>query len=412
MKDLLFHHPIQRDRERGQSLVEFVLVLPILLLVIAGTLEIANYIRVYNEVQHAAREGARFAAAGGVDLGVDDVIIQSLYESLPTSNPLDPGIMTIWVVRPVIQVSSSYPYTATWQNASTQPPWGVPMRCVYPPPPNTACSTSTSGLDSAAILQRIRDQGLVIHGDASSRPLIDDLNGERLAIVAVNYRADTILNLRFLGFFADGKVPVHAFTIMRQEIQQETVERKTGGCSAYPIALNLDMINNQGTRLRRAKEEDVFTNVALNNYATGSPGTGFAYLAWGGHTPSGQSPAYLITSMTPPGNALTTYQDRTDPAPPSPEADTQLHREDWVISSSGNGSNIAAQLTDHINKERALRVIGYTYKVGNPNLVSGFVAYQVETFLIIRITGFTSNTLSFEFVREDTSCGYDLEAQQ
>ena len=48
-------------RRRGQGLVEFALILPILLLVILGIIEAAFLIQGYITVQHAAREAARFA---------------------------------------------------------------------------------------------------------------------------------------------------------------------------------------------------------------------------------------------------------------------------------------------------------------------------------------------------------------
>ncbi len=48
-------------RWRGQSLVEFALILPVLLLVLLGIIEAALVVQGYVTVQHAAREAARFA---------------------------------------------------------------------------------------------------------------------------------------------------------------------------------------------------------------------------------------------------------------------------------------------------------------------------------------------------------------
>ena len=49
------------NRRRGQGIVEFALILPVLLLVILGLIEAAFVIQGYLAVQHAAREAARFA---------------------------------------------------------------------------------------------------------------------------------------------------------------------------------------------------------------------------------------------------------------------------------------------------------------------------------------------------------------
>lgn len=48
-------------REGGQSLIEMVLVLPLLLLVLFGILEFANAWRTYQVITNSAREGARVA---------------------------------------------------------------------------------------------------------------------------------------------------------------------------------------------------------------------------------------------------------------------------------------------------------------------------------------------------------------
>lgn len=50
-----------RRADRGQSLIELVLVLPLLLLVLFGILEFANAWRVYQTITNSAREGARRA---------------------------------------------------------------------------------------------------------------------------------------------------------------------------------------------------------------------------------------------------------------------------------------------------------------------------------------------------------------
>ncbi len=52
----------QRRAERGQATVEFVLVLPLLILCIAGLVWVGQVITLQIRIEHAAREGARAAA--------------------------------------------------------------------------------------------------------------------------------------------------------------------------------------------------------------------------------------------------------------------------------------------------------------------------------------------------------------
>jgi hypothetical protein len=53
------------SRQKGQTMVEFALILPILLLVIFIIIESGRMFQAYITVQHAAREGARYAVTGG-----------------------------------------------------------------------------------------------------------------------------------------------------------------------------------------------------------------------------------------------------------------------------------------------------------------------------------------------------------
>ena len=50
---------ILKDRRRGDAIVEFALVLPILLLILFGILELGRVLDAWIVVQNAAREGAR-----------------------------------------------------------------------------------------------------------------------------------------------------------------------------------------------------------------------------------------------------------------------------------------------------------------------------------------------------------------
>ena len=66
------HQPRARDRHRrGQSLVEFALVLPMFLLVIIAFVEFAFAFSTLNSLNFAARDLAQFAAEAGTQAGAD-----------------------------------------------------------------------------------------------------------------------------------------------------------------------------------------------------------------------------------------------------------------------------------------------------------------------------------------------------
>jgi hypothetical protein len=57
----------RRRRERGQTLAEFAMVLPILALLIFGLVDTARLYQSWVTMQHAAREGARYGVTGRID---------------------------------------------------------------------------------------------------------------------------------------------------------------------------------------------------------------------------------------------------------------------------------------------------------------------------------------------------------
>lgn len=56
-----------RPSERGAAIIEMALVTPLLLLLLLGIVEFGYLFAQYNEIRHAAREGARYAAVSNPD---------------------------------------------------------------------------------------------------------------------------------------------------------------------------------------------------------------------------------------------------------------------------------------------------------------------------------------------------------
>ena len=58
--------------EKGQSLVEFVLVIPLLLIILMAIIEFGFMFNSYIVISNASREGARLASLGGSDVEVEE----------------------------------------------------------------------------------------------------------------------------------------------------------------------------------------------------------------------------------------------------------------------------------------------------------------------------------------------------
>ena len=356
-----------KQTRQGQSLVEFALALPILLLILAGVLEVGNILTQYNRVQQAAREGARFGAAGGTWDGVKTIVTQSATESLST----DPADMDIWVVRPVIDTSGSW----SWED------WAGEERHVLG---TFGSNPLGNGASVAADLQTTSG-----YTDAGS------VDGERFVIVVVRYQVRTLLNLSFFQIpgEASGRVPVWAYTILRQEVEQTAVAQQAGGCSAYPIAFHQDEISG-------LSEGDTFTlSLADPTTATGQ----FAFLSWRSST---DLASHLNAAMTFPGTSLDSSLGYFEWENPS-TSDTQLHRGDYVLSNPGTVANAATAIDNHIAKQRAIRVILYsTFPSAADPALGGYSEYLIAGFAIVRIDARSGDNLTFEFIRLDSSCGF------
>lgn len=105
-----------RADERGQSLVEFAILLPILLALVVGIFEFGRAWNVYQVTTNAAREGARLAVIStSTEAMVRDVVHDAL-----TRAALDPDAGTIAIdgaggnVGTPAMVSIDYPYEFTF----------------------------------------------------------------------------------------------------------------------------------------------------------------------------------------------------------------------------------------------------------------------------------------------------------
>jgi len=96
--------PASSDTQEGQSLIELALLLPVLILIMAGALDLGRVSLAYTTVVSAAREGARYgafhptdsigirnqveqeAAGSGIDLTQSTVIIET--DVISPGNPI------------------------------------------------------------------------------------------------------------------------------------------------------------------------------------------------------------------------------------------------------------------------------------------------------------------------------------
>jgi len=114
----LRHDP--RRARRGQSLVEFSLVFPIIVLLIVGFVEIGRAVYAYNTIANAARQGARVATVNQLaDTTECD-------EKRPIDDPYEPH----WTIRGcVLTAAATLGITAANISVSYAPPPSTSLSC-------------------------------------------------------------------------------------------------------------------------------------------------------------------------------------------------------------------------------------------------------------------------------------------
>jgi hypothetical protein len=370
----------RRGNSRGQSILEFALTMPVLLVIVAGVLEASNLLVTYNRVQLAAREASRFGAAGGSGGFVPEIVFQASQDSLFT----DEDHMTVFVIRPVVREGGGIFYWEDWAE-----------ECVYGS--DEGCDEG-SGLDPGRILNEVLqiDDSSVA---GASPQNVEDLKNSRVTVVAIRYRADTILNLSFwdTGADAEGRVPLTAYTITRQEIEQAVVGAAQSGCSAFPIAIYSGQIaGGEGYEFTPTNNDTSYD--------------GFEFLAWR----AGDGISDLVTSLQFPGNSSNYQEPGSDPI------DVQLHRGDKVAVNGEMGtssSSVWNALDSLIDPNILDSTPGYTLRVivydDDPGLVGTTLTYTITNFAIVQVRDLPGspnlNWIKFRFLRYDTSCGYDID---
>ena len=106
----------QRRRERGQSLVETAVVFPILLLLLAATIDFGRVFDAYIVLTNAAREGARFGSTNP-EMTAEEILDIVVTDIMGSGTNLTPIIESDIVVTvegqeegsEVVKVTVSYP---------------------------------------------------------------------------------------------------------------------------------------------------------------------------------------------------------------------------------------------------------------------------------------------------------------
>jgi len=122
----------RKGKERGQSLTEFVLILPILLVILAGVLDLGRLYYTHVAIADAAMEGATYAAINPDDT---DGILERAQDASGGLVQIDPDLVEVAFPpgmepgAPVI-VTVSYEFTMATPFINVILPDGMLLLCI------------------------------------------------------------------------------------------------------------------------------------------------------------------------------------------------------------------------------------------------------------------------------------------
>ena len=341
-------HPL--ERERGQGLVEMVLVLPFLLVLLVGVVEAGVALNRQLTVINAAREGARFGAFGAK---ADD-IYQETKDA--TSDMFDFEVDNSVVV--VINAETN-------DNCNAFDEWSEE---IYP------TGAAVPHVTQAEVLQELQQEG--------------NCGNLKVVVVDVRYDHQSMLGLPFVGALAD-EIPIGSWTVMRLAAPRSG----EGNCYVYPIGIDDDEIPD----LSDADGDWVLEREA------GVPG-GFGWLQWKDEPQCGSAQA-MRDCLADPAGCLAGYDPPPGNCPggydnPSDSEDHELDEGDDV---SGNPGLAATNV--HDVPKKYIRVVVYESVEGGGQ----HVVYKNVRFAIIEVidTGTHQGNarLKARFIRFDnTGC--------
>jgi Flp pilus assembly protein TadG len=338
---------IFKKRERGQSIAEVAIALPVLLMLVVGIVELGHALTAYNQTINASREGARFGSMGGSDTAIQ-TIVQAAPSQLIT---YDETNSDMYVVRAEL--------TGNWPGCSVVSDTYSCNLVVDNGELDTSCVTSDELIDRL-------DTGEMVTCD--------------LDVVAVDlyYRSPSLLGMPLIKQLSEA-TPMRSLTVMRME----TPRPLSAICNAYPIAVHRSVFVGKG-------KGDEISDI-LNGTEEGK----FGWLRWP-YDPSGGSSDTLADALNRP--TTSEFQNAVDPT------DTHLSVGDWIWSNTGVGNDSKVrEALDKLIDKGWIRVVvwdQHSYEGGSNG------KYHAVNFAIVQLTSYRlpgTNKISIIFEGMDST---------
>jgi hypothetical protein len=410
------------DGEAGQSLVEMALIMPLLLLMLLGVLEVGWALRGYLVLSNANREATRFSARGryldfnqttpnaiGYPLVVSHTLA-SLAGQLPVDLYPDSTnggiIISHYVVdtgQPCVNMSScvcsSDPANFDAENAGNildddefhgpGPSWDNYDHWRY----NSRPGELESRLDDAALMSQLKNENNVFNCNLNKKDPSAPWSINSVIAVELFYDQPQLLGIfdtqSVLGVaIIPNPIPFYTHTVMRITADARTGGKSTGGlgCQVAPIALHASNLVGRSP------------GDTIDNIVHGSGSGNFGWLRWPSTT-SAYDENYLIQEITNPDLSVSDFEDAKQ------SGDTLLNVGDSAWANTAlSDSSAASDAMDGLLALAEMRTPVWDTADGSGSGGS----YRIVGFAVVRMTGYQlagQNSVSVEFLRWDNdSC--------
>ncbi|MBN1815014.1 MAG: pilus assembly protein [Anaerolineae bacterium] len=373
-----------RKREKGQSLIEVTFFLIILLILVAGIVEVGAILQTKLAVVNSAREGARFGTQSPSD---EDITLVTQSAAANIINYQDDNA-EIWVIHAKTgndgTIGEGCPSVVERSSAETY--W---------------CVEHTLG-DGDTTPPFVTKQDL--------QNTLQSIAGTEVVGVAVSYDHQSVIGLPYA--VGGGGMPVTSFTVMRMETTGSTT-----GCQVWPIGVNYDTI------------KDLEKDDPLEDSIMGGDQGNFGWLSWNGVVNEGtveksmENPMVGSCVAVPEGEDIC-YTNGAD------SDDHDLSEGDWVQNATGWMGALQKIVDGQPHQPnmhgRYIRIVVWeaaqersgSGTEEDPYVFSGDGSgqncfYKVKGFAIIQITDLDGDgsalntndkTLESRFIKFDTTC--------
>lgn len=394
------------NRPRGakaQSLVELALCLPLMLFLLLAIAEVGNMIRILVAVEAAAREAARAGSIGAPDYEGSRTVATTAADVLQRSvNNSDVTNTQVWVMRPLVKGSQgAYVFEeANWVCGFGEvdgTPTGGLGGC-------TAGGTmpSSANFSNTDLLTQVNDTT----GDPTPVDFDEPTDGTRFIVVVVYHEAQTLTNTSLFNLF-DQQVPIRAYTVLRQEVSSDAIDRLSNECPVFPLALIEP--NFAATQAGSTSTGQIIPGETIQVAAVPTAGMTsddeVMFLAW--QSGGVNNDAALATSLTPPGNST---DDTVGYMDPGGGTDTLLQIGDPVFTYEGvvspDGSTYDTLVTlQQQNRQIRVPIVGDTgSSTSNTVDIAGFGIIKISD-VVTQTDGTRTGDFFIEFIRYETGCG-------